>query len=111
MTRVHSRYRRRLADAALAGRAVTLRLRVRRFYCDNTGCDACTFVEQLAGLTVNWARRKSLAISVLCAIGLALAGRAGVRLAGRLAIPASRATLLGLVGKPPDPAPAVLTSA
>jgi transposase len=107
--RVHSRYRRRLADAALAGQAVTLRLRVRRFFCDNTCCAARTFVEQVAGLTVKWARRTSVAARVLCAIGLALAGRAGARLARRLGVPASRATLLRLVRKLPDPAPAVLT--
>ena len=107
--RVHSRYSRWLADTAVAGRAVTLRLRVRRFFCDNTGCAARTFVEQVVGLTVKWARRTSMAARVLCAIGLALAGRTGARLAGRLAMPASRATLLRLVRKLPDPAPAVLT--
>ena len=107
--RVHSRYSRWLADAAVAGRAVMLRLRVRRFFCDNTGCGARTFVEQVAGLTVKWARRTNVAARVLCAIGLALAGRAGARLAGRLGVPASRATLLRLVRQLPDPAPAVLT--
>jgi transposase len=60
-------------------------------------------------LTVKWARRTSVAARVLCAIGLALAGRAGARLARRLAMPASRATLLRLVRKLPDPAPGVLT--
>jgi transposase len=84
-------------------------LRVRRFFCDNTGCAARTFVEQVAGLTVKWARRTSVAARVLRAIGLALAGRAGAQLAGRLAMPASRATLLRLVRKLPAPAPAVLT--
>ena len=54
-----------------------------------------------------WARRTSVAASVLCAIGLALAGRAGARLAGRLGVPASRVTLVRLVRKLPDPAPAV----
>jgi transposase len=38
--RVHSRYDRTLADAALAGRRVEIRLRVRRFFCDGevVGC-------------------------------------------------------------------------
>jgi hypothetical protein len=58
---------------------------------------------------VKWARRTNVAARVLCAIGLALAGRAGARLAGRLGVPASRATLLRLVRRLPDPAPAVLT--
>jgi transposase len=107
--RVHSRYWRRLADAAVAGRAVQLRLRVRRFFCDNTGCAARTFVEQVSGLTVKWARRTRLAAGMLTAIALALAGRAAARLAARLAVPASRSTLLRLVRRLPDPAPAALT--
>jgi hypothetical protein len=49
---VHSRYRRWLPDAARGGRSVMLRLRVRRFFCDNIGCAARTFVEQVAGLTL-----------------------------------------------------------
>jgi transposase len=101
--RVPSRYRRWLADAALGGRPVMLRLRVRRFFCDNIGCAARTFVEQVAGLTVKWARRTSLAARVLTAIELVLAGRAAARLAAQLAVPASRSTLLRLLGKMPDP--------
>jgi hypothetical protein len=37
-SRVHSRYDRKLADAAIAGQTVALRLRVRRFFCDSTEC-------------------------------------------------------------------------
>jgi transposase len=40
------------------------------------------------------------------AIGLALAGRAGARLAGALGLPASRSTLLRLVRALPNPGPA-----
>ena len=34
--RVHSSYERRLADPAIGGRATTIELRVRRFFCDAT---------------------------------------------------------------------------
>jgi len=101
--RVHSRYDRRLADAAVAGQPVMLRLRVRRFFCDNTSCPAATFAEQVGDLTVRHARRTSLCRSVLEHIGLALAGRAGSRLAAKLGLVASRGTLLGLVHALPDP--------
>jgi zinc-finger of transposase IS204/IS1001/IS1096/IS1165 len=106
--RVHSPYRRRLSDAALAGRPMILRLRVRRFFCDNIGCAACTFAEQVTGLTVKWARRTTLLAGVLTSLGLALAGRAAVRLARRWAVPVSRMTLLRLVRRLPDPAPGTL---
>lgn len=92
--RVHSRYRRRLADAAIAGRTMVLLLVVRRFLCGNTDCAARTFVEQVDGLTRKWSRRTNKLTSMLTTIGLALAGRAGARLAGRLGLSASRDTLL-----------------
>ncbi|MFR9752352.1 transposase family protein [Nocardia sp. 004] len=71
--RVHSRYRRTLADAAIAGRVVTVQLVVRRFFCPNRDCSAKTFAEQVAGLTVKWSRRTSQLTSMLVAIGLAMA--------------------------------------
>ncbi|WP_245547357.1 ISL3 family transposase [Nocardia brevicatena] len=101
--RVHSRYQRTLADAAIAGRVVTVQLVVRRFFCPNSDCPVKTFAEQVAGLTVKWSRRTSQLTSMLAAIALAMAGRAGARLAGRLGMPASRDTLIRLVRRLPDP--------
>jgi len=72
--RVHSRYDRKLADVAVAGQPVMLRLRVRRFFCGNENCPAATFAEQVGDLTVRHARRTSLCRTVLEHIGLALAG-------------------------------------
>lgn len=104
--RVHSRYQRRLADASLAGRSVVLQLTARRFFCTNTGCATKTFSEQVPGLTVKWSRRTNQLTSMLIAIGLELAGRAGVRLARRLWLPVGRDTLLRLVRRVPDPSSA-----
>jgi transposase len=83
-TRVHSRYERRLADAAVAGRRVVIRLRVRRFVCRNDECEVKTFAEQVEGLTTRYGRRTVLMAEMVTAIGVALAGRAGSRLAARL---------------------------
>ncbi len=102
-TRVHSRYRRRLGDAAVAGQQVVVGLQVRRFFCDNADCAAGTFAEQVAGLTVPYGRRTVVLRGMLEAIGLALAGRSGARLAGRLGLPIGRDTLLRLVRALPDP--------
>lgn len=101
--RVHSRYERRLADAAVAGRPVEIRLRVRRFFCDAKECGKRTFAEQVAGLTARCARRTVLMRGMLESIGLALAGRAGARLATALGLPASRSSLLRLIRALPDP--------
>jgi transposase len=45
--RVHSRYVRTLADLPLGGRAVRLRLAVRRFRCDRATCRQRIFAERL----------------------------------------------------------------
>jgi transposase len=102
-SRVHSRYDRQVADAAIAGRPVLLRLRVRRFFCNTLECPKGTFVEQVEGLTARYARRSLLLRRMLESIGLALAGRAGQRLADILGLRASRDTLLRLVRALPDP--------
>ena len=101
-SRVHSRYDRKLADAAIAGQTVALRLRVRRFFCDSTECVVRTFTEQPAGVATRHARRTPLSRAMLTSISVALAGRAGARLAGALGLSASRNTLLRLLRALPD---------
>ena len=103
--RVHSRYGRRLADAAIGGRRVLIRLAVRRFFCGNPDCPKKTFAEQVSGLTSRRARRTPPLARALTGIGLALAGRAGARLAALLDLLASRSSLLRLVMALPGPEP------
>jgi transposase len=101
--RVHSRYDRRVADVPVAGLPVVLWLRMRRFFCDNETCPVGTFAEQVDGVTSAHARRSQGLRGMLELIGLAVAARAGVRLAGRLGLVTGRDTLLRLVGAVPDP--------
>lgn len=101
--RVHSRYDRTLADAAVGNRPSRLVLRVRRFLCPNMECSRRTFAEQIEGLTSAYARRTPLLTAIFERIGLALAGRAGARLADDLGMPVGRSTLLRLVRSLPDP--------
>ena len=101
--RVHSAYGRCLADAPVGGQAVTIRLSVRRFFCGNPDCGAVTFAEQVDGLTSRRARRTPPLARALSAIALALAGRAGSRLAGALGLAAGRSSMLRLVMALPDP--------
>jgi transposase len=101
--RVHSRYQRRLADAAIGGRQVEIRLAVRRFFCLAPGCKRTTFAEQVDGLTSRYARKTPLLADVPGRIAVALAGRAGSRLAAGLRAPASRQVMLRLVMATPGP--------
>lgn len=107
--RVHSVYERRLADVPVGGQPVTLWLGVRRFFCGNPGCKAVTFAEQFEGLTSPRSRRTPPLAAMLTAIGLAMAGRAGARLAAELDLPASRSGLLRLVMTLPAPQAGTVT--
>ncbi|WP_443611886.1 ISL3 family transposase [Actinoplanes hulinensis] len=101
--RVHSRYTRRIADAVFGGRRLVLQLQVRRFFCSSAGCSAVTFVEQVPGLTSRYARRSQPATDALQEIGLALAGRAGTRLAVRLGMRVGRTAMLRVIRRIPAP--------
>ncbi len=102
--RVHSRYERRLADTAVAGREVVIQLPVRRFFCAGKACQKKTFAEQVPGLTIRYGRVSTALREVLRAIALALGGRAGARLACRLAGDVNRMTLIRLLRGLPGPA-------
>ncbi|MFA1559415.1 ISL3 family transposase [Actinomadura chokoriensis] len=101
--RRHGWYVRRLQDVAASGCSVRLELRVRRFRCVSSECSVNTFTEQIPGLTRPYARTTTSLRNLLTAIGLALAGRAGVRMAETLGIAVGRDTLLRLVRAIPDP--------
>ncbi|GID27494.1 ISL3 family transposase [Paractinoplanes brasiliensis] len=107
--RIHSRYTRRVADAVVGARRMVLKLLVRRFFCLAPGCPTVTFVEQVPGLTSRYARRSQHASQALQDIGLALAGRAGARLADRLGLRAGRTTMLRVIRRIPDPASTPVT--
>ena len=93
-SRVHSRYRRTIADLPWAGLQAYILLQTRRFFCVDERCSRLIFTERLPGTVERYARRSSRLRQALTWVSLALGGRASARLAGRLGLPASRATLL-----------------
>lgn len=101
--RVHNRYERRLSDTAISGREMLIFLRVRRLFCDNTECAKKTFAEAVPELAARYGRRTMALERILCAVALALGGRAGARLTQGLAAAVSRMTMLRLVRALPDP--------
>ncbi|MGW6909555.1 transposase family protein [Streptomyces sp. NPDC054940] len=101
--RVHSTYGRRVADTPVGDQPVLIELTVRRLYCENARCSRRTFAEQVEGLTVRYSRRTPAAQRVLEAVAVALAGRAGSRLAAALHLRVSRTTMLRAVMALPDP--------
>ncbi len=85
----------------MAGQPTVLWLTVRRFFCDRDDCCTGTFAEQVTGLTERHAQRSTGLESAQ--VALALAGRAGSRLATALGMPVSRSTLLRRIRSLPDP--------
>jgi transposase len=76
---------------------------VRRFKCASPRCAQSTFSEQVPGLTTPFARRTPPLTSALAEVALALAGRPGSRLAGKLAMPCCRDVLIRLIRAQPVP--------
>jgi len=99
--RVHSRYRRHIADTAVGGRPVVIDLSVRRLFCDSASCSRRTFVEQVEGLSIRYGRYTPLLPGVLQAVGLALAGRAGAGSLTVLHTVISQVELLSLARQTP----------
>jgi transposase len=101
--RVHSRYKRTLADLPWGTWRVTWQLRVRKFFCDNPACPRQIFTERLPDVAAPWARRTARLAARLTALAVALGGAAGVWLSQQLDIAVSRNTLLRLLRRLPVP--------
>lgn len=104
--RVHSYYQRAPADLPVSDRRVRLRLTVRRFRCLTHGCLKTTFAERLPDLVVPHAQRTERLNTALSAVAFALGGQAGQQLAVQLKMPISGDTLLRIIRRTPEPAPA-----
>jgi transposase len=86
---------------------VRLRLQVRRFFCTTVGCPRRTFAERLPGLVAVRAQRTTRVVQALGDLGYVAGGAAGARLATRLQLPASAATVLRIVRRAPVASPGV----
>jgi transposase len=109
--RVHSRYHRTIGDLPWHGLRVRLELAVRRFFCDTPDCRRRIFTERLPATVASYAQRTTRAAAILDAIGFAVGGRPGARLAGALGLTAGPATILARVRtavEPAAPTPRVL---
>lgn len=91
--RIHSRYTRPVADLPRYGVAVSLRVRARRFFCENPRCERGIFCERLSEIAF-YSRKTNRLEEALLLIAFELGGEAGVRLACELGLLVSPDTLL-----------------
>jgi len=92
--RIHSYYRRTLADLPWNRVAVHILLRARKFYCNNPACLRRIFTEPVPELAVRYARKTTRLQEAFYLIGYALGGEAGARVAVGLGLTVSPDTLL-----------------
>lgn len=91
--RAHSVYTRTIADLPWRGAPVILRVRARRFFCDEPSCERKIFCERLPDVAAH-ARKTGRLEEVLLAIVLELGGWAGSRLAAELGLAVGRDALI-----------------
>jgi transposase len=84
---------------------VKLVLRVRKFFCKASPCERRIFTERLPGVVAPRARTTERLSMLLQAIAFALGGEAGARLAKRIGLATSPATLISLIRRTPLPEP------
>jgi transposase len=95
--RVPGRYTRTLADLPWSGTPVRLRVRVRKFFCDEPTCERRIFAERLEEVARVHARGTDRQREALEWIAFALGGEAGARLARELGYVVSPDTLLNRI--------------
>jgi transposase len=83
---------------------VQLPLQGRKWFCPNRSCRRRIFTERLPTIAAPWARRTLRLAQRLLALGVALGGKAGVRLGHAWEVAVSRDTLLPLLRRQPEPA-------
>lgn len=110
--RVHSRYRRILADLPWAGIPTRMVLWSRRFFCDTLDCPRRIFTERLPGIAVPHARRTERLRDWLLHLAFAAGGEGGSRLLRSFGITACGDTVLAHLRAyhlPDRPTPRILS--
>ena len=99
--RVHSRYRRRVADLPMLGAPVTCKMTVRRFYCRNASCSQRVFSERFQNTMGYRARETQRRTITLEKIALTCGGKPAERITRILGMPTSDSTLLRRIRRSP----------
>jgi transposase len=100
---IHSRYCRTLRDLPCQGAILRICLQTRRFYCRVRDCPRRIFTQRLPAVTLPYGRQTCRYHEALLAIGYALGGEAGRRLAMQLGIDSSADTILRVISRSASP--------
>ncbi len=101
-SRIHSKYKRHIADLPWGGKSIRIDLTARKFFCDNTNCKRIIFTERFGSALAPYARKTVRLEEQLRAIGFATGGNTGSRLSKILGISASSSTMLRIIRATPN---------
>jgi len=97
--RVHSRYSRTLLDLPISENLARVRLKARKFFCDNFECPRKVFIERFDCEIKPYYRRMLRSNDLLARMALELGGNTGARISRYVGIPVSPSTVLRLIKK------------
>lgn len=101
INRVHSFYQRTLTDLPIGGKAVHLRLHLRKFVCRNDHCARKIFAQTAPAYFSLYARRLNRSQQPLQAIALQTGARPAARICALIGQPVSHSTLLRISHRTP----------
>jgi transposase len=95
--RVHSVYIRTINDLPVFNYKVRLKVRARRFFCDNITCQRKIFAERLQGLPGRYSRKTTRLAEALLKLSMTTSAEAASKIAKHIANGTSPNTLLRLI--------------
>ena len=97
--RVHSRYFRTLLDLPISGNLARVRLKARKFFCDNFECPRKVFTERFDCEIKPYYRRMLRSNDLLARMAIELGGNTGAMISRYVGIPVSSSTVLRIIKK------------
>ena len=101
--RVHSRYERLIADLPWAGIRAQIRLKARRFLCQNENCKQSIFCERIPDVAERYGRQTIRLNQTIRHLGLTAGGENGKKAANETGIHISADTILRRIRSTPQP--------
>ncbi|SEO20463.1 Transposase [bacterium A37T11] len=97
--RIHSRYTRTLLDLPISGNIAKVKLKARKYFCDNAVCSRKVFTERFDCEIRPYYRRMVRSNDLLTRIALELGGNRGAVISSFVGIPVSPTTILRVTKK------------
>ncbi|HFK5535976.1 TPA: ISL3 family transposase [Elizabethkingia anophelis] len=95
--RIHSRYSRTLLDLPISGHMVKVKLKTRKYFCDNAVCPRKVFTERFDYEIRPYYRRMVRSNDLITRMALELGGNTGAAISRYVGIPVSPTTILRVI--------------